>query len=113
MTTQIGLSDVVPVIDPYTFLTISIEADGATSVGVTFRTPYLRVGTLLVDGARPCLDLATDQARVSVSTTGGVMVTADDLALARRLHAATARYLADCERLHRHNQHARNGRGAA
>lgn len=83
---------------PYTHLTLSLQDQTARLV-VSFHTPKLLVSTLLVDGSRPMLDISTPEANVSISTTGGGPVTADDVAVAQKIFTAAARYLAECERL--------------
>ncbi len=54
----------------------------------------------MLKSGRPYLVLESDEADVTVSTTGAGPVTADDLDIARQIFNAAARYLADCERLH-------------
>lgn len=85
---------------PYTYVTIALPAGESPRIGVTFHTADLRVSTYLVDSGRPYLDLCSDEARISISSSGSDRVTDADVALARELHQAAARYLADCERLH-------------
>ncbi|GAA2875320.1 hypothetical protein GCM10010517_36180 [Streptosporangium fragile] len=84
---------------PYTHVTAAID-EGITRLNVSFRTPYLRVMVLNVGDRRPVLGLYGSEGEVSISTTGGGPVTERDVTLARELADATARYLADCERLH-------------
>ncbi|MBB2908765.1 hypothetical protein FHS43_000011 [Streptosporangium becharense] len=84
---------------PYTFVTASIDEAG-TRLGISFRTADLAVSVLGADRHRPVLDISGLQARVSISTTGGGPVTAQDLTLARQLADAATRYLTACERLH-------------
>ncbi|MEV1248573.1 hypothetical protein [Nonomuraea sp. NPDC049750] len=67
---------------------------------VSFHTSEVRVAARVIDERRPYLAFSTSEADVSVSTTGGGPVTDADLALAREIYSAAARYLADCERLH-------------
>ncbi|GAA5085618.1 hypothetical protein HNP84_008609 [Thermocatellispora tengchongensis] len=86
---------------PYTYVTVSLAPDKAPRVSVAFHTPDVDVHAWVLNGRRPCLDLNTREANVSISTTGGGDgVTEQDLALAREIFSAAARYLADCERLH-------------
>ncbi|GAA5086041.1 hypothetical protein HNP84_009629 [Thermocatellispora tengchongensis] len=66
--------------------------------------PYTYVNTMTVQDVRPCLDFDTREAHVSISTTAAETVTEQDVAVARHIFNATARYLAECERLH--NQQA-------
>ncbi|MFI6455857.1 hypothetical protein ACIBF6_30355 [Streptosporangium amethystogenes] len=84
---------------PYTRASISLDADG-TRLDISFRTPDLSVMALGAESGRPFLNLSTAQAQVVISTTGGGPVTERDMTLARQLADATARYLADCERLY-------------
>ncbi|MBB2909353.1 hypothetical protein FHS43_000599 [Streptosporangium becharense] len=84
---------------PYTRAVVTLDEDG-TRLDTSFRTPYLSVMALGADGGRPFLHLSSREAQVVVSTTGGGPVTERDVALARRIAEAAARYLADCERLH-------------
>jgi hypothetical protein len=85
---------------PYTYVTLAIEPDSAPRLGVSFYTSDLHVSAGTLDKPRPYLELSSDQARVSVSTSGGGPVTDADLTTAREIFNAAARYLADCERLH-------------
>ncbi|WP_433500212.1 hypothetical protein ACQP1K_07870 [Sphaerimonospora sp. CA-214678] len=91
--------------DPYTYVTVSIDSDGASRVGVSFYTPGLRVTAGVLESGRPYLDISSKTADVSISTTGAGAVTSTDLEIARQLFNAAASYLADCERLH--HQHSR------
>jgi hypothetical protein len=85
---------------PYTHVSASID-EGQVSVSLSICTPRLDVHCMTTrEGSRPFLCLSTPEARVSVSTTGAGPVTAGDVALARKIFAAAARYLAECERLH-------------
>ncbi|MFC0864632.1 hypothetical protein ACFHYQ_20280 [Sphaerimonospora cavernae] len=90
--------------DPYTYVTVSIDSDGASRVGVSFYTPGLRVSAGVLDSGRPFLDICSKTADVSISTTGAGAVTSTDLAIARQIFNVAASYLADCERLH--HQHS-------
>ncbi|MGI5285830.1 hypothetical protein ACQEVF_21160 [Nonomuraea polychroma] len=86
---------------PYTYVTLSMRPDTDPHVGVSFHTPRLRVRTgMLLSNPRPYLELGSHEADVHLSTTGAGPVTDADLALARQIFNAAARYLADCECLH-------------
>ncbi|MFG1690329.1 hypothetical protein ACGFNP_60005 [Nonomuraea sp. NPDC049269] len=84
---------------PYTNVTLCVSPGETTRLDVSFYTSKIHIYNLLL-AERPVLDLTTTEAAVSISTTGGGSVTDADLAFARELFAATARYLSDCERLH-------------
>ncbi|MER6943878.1 hypothetical protein ABT294_07635 [Nonomuraea sp. NPDC000554] len=86
---------------PYTYVTLSMGPDEAPHLGVSFYTPRLRVSSgLLFSNPRPFLEFTSQEAHVRISTTGAGAVTDADLATAREIFNAAARYLADCERLH-------------
>ncbi|NAS25374.1 hypothetical protein GT755_27275 [Herbidospora sp. NEAU-GS84] len=85
---------------PYTYLTVSLTGQEVGHLGISFHTADVRVSAFVVKGERPCLNISSSQASVSIGTTGAGPVTGQDLSLARTLHAAAVRYLADCERLH-------------
>ncbi|GAA4599115.1 hypothetical protein GCM10023194_78310 [Planotetraspora phitsanulokensis] len=85
---------------PYTHVTMSIQPGEAPHIGVSFHTPDLRASASVLNTGRPYLGLDSNEARVSVSTTGAGPVTTKDLDVARQIFNAAARYLADCERLH-------------
>ncbi len=86
---------------PYTYVTLSLRPDSEPHVRVSFHTPHLRAGAgLLLDDPRPFLEFTSDEANVHISTTGAGPVTDADLATAREIFTAAARYLADCEQLH-------------
>lgn len=85
--------------EPYTYVSASIH-EGITRLGVSFHTADLAVMALTVDDERPFLSLGSSEGEVSVSTTGCGPVTAADLALAREIADAAARYRDECERLH-------------
>ncbi|MGW0202090.1 hypothetical protein [Nonomuraea sp. NPDC003201] len=86
---------------PYTYVTLSMRPDDAPHLGVSFYTPRLRVSSgLLLSNPRPFLEFTSHEAHVHISTTGAGRVTDADLATAREIFNAAARYLADCERLH-------------
>ncbi|MEW9551221.1 hypothetical protein [Nonomuraea sp. NPDC050783] len=86
---------------PYTYLTLSMRPESTPHLGVSFHTPHLtvRAGLLLSD-PRPYLEFTSHEANVHISTTGAGPVTDADLATAREIFTAAARYLADCEQLH-------------
>ncbi|MFG1708693.1 hypothetical protein ACFLIM_36400 [Nonomuraea sp. M3C6] len=86
---------------PYTYVTLSMRPDSAPHVGVSFHTPGLRVSAgMLLSNPRPYLEFSSSEADVHISTTAAGPVTDADLATAREIFNAAARYLADCERLH-------------
>jgi hypothetical protein len=60
----------------------------------------VRIRAHVIEERRPYIEINSNEAFVSLSTTGGGAVTEDDLSIARQLHQAAARYLSDCERLH-------------
>lgn len=86
--------------DPYTYLTIAITSDERPQVRVAFYTPGLRADVRTLESGRPYLVLESDEAYVSISTTGAGPATASDVETARRIFEAAARYLAECERMH-------------
>ncbi|TLP66064.1 hypothetical protein [Microbispora triticiradicis] len=86
--------------DPYTYLTIAITSDERPRVTVGFHTPALRAVVRRLESGRPFLVLESDEAYVSISTTGAGPATANDVETARQIFNAAARYLADCERMH-------------
>ncbi|WP_327048822.1 hypothetical protein OG320_13620 [Microbispora sp. NBC_01189] len=85
---------------PYTHVSMSIDPGRRPRIGVSFYTPVLRAGARVLESGRPFLSLESDEANVTVSTTGAGPVTAGDVEVARQIFNAAARYLADCERLH-------------
>lgn len=86
---------------PYTYVTLSMRPDSAPHLGISFHTPGLRVSSgILLSNPRPYLELSSHEANVHISTTAAGPVTDADLATAREIFNAAARYLADCERLH-------------
>ncbi|MGN9841479.1 hypothetical protein EDD27_9819 [Nonomuraea polychroma] len=85
-------------LSPYTYVTVSIRPDQPSRISVAFNSAQLRARAWLGDSGKPCFDLETSDASVTVSTVGPV--TDDDLTVAREIFNAAARYLADCERLH-------------
>lgn len=84
---------------PYTYVTLSLPKDEAPRVHISFHTSDLRVRSGVLKD-RPYLEVSSDEADVLVSSTGNGPITTKDLAVARELFNAAARYLADCERLH-------------
>ncbi|MFI7440348.1 hypothetical protein [Nonomuraea indica] len=87
-------------LDPYTYVTLSLGSTRTPRLGVSFHTGEVDVRARVIDGHCPYLAFSTSEANVSISTTGGGSVTDPDLTLARAIFNAAARYLADCERLH-------------
>ncbi|MEV4363284.1 hypothetical protein [Nonomuraea sp. NPDC049625] len=86
---------------PYTYVTLSVRPESTPHVGVSFHTSDLKVRAgLLLSGPRPYLEFNSQEADVHISTTGAGPVTDADLAIAREIFAAAARYLAECEQLH-------------
>ncbi|TDD49726.1 hypothetical protein E1286_13525 [Nonomuraea terrae] len=86
---------------PYTYVTVSLRPESTPHVGVSFHTSGLKVRAgLLLSSPRPYLELCSYEANVHVSTTGAGPVTDADLAVAREIFTAAARYLAECEQLH-------------
>jgi hypothetical protein len=86
--------------DPYTFVSLSLDSGEQSRLSVSFHTGDMSISASAVDSGRPYLSLSSSEATVTVSTIGAGPVTDGDLAIARRLHNAAARYLADCERLY-------------
>ncbi|MEW1844529.1 hypothetical protein AB0392_41855 [Nonomuraea angiospora] len=85
-------------LSPYTYVTVSMRPDQPSRVSVAFCSAELRARAWLGESGKPCFDLDTSNASVTVSISGSV--TDDDLTVAREIFNAAARYLADCERLH-------------
>lgn len=85
-------------LSPYTYVTVSMRPDQPSRFSVAFCSAELRVHAWLGESGKPCFDLGTSDASVTVSTSGPV--TDHDLTVAREIFNAAARYLADCERLH-------------
>ncbi|WP_157249006.1 hypothetical protein [Nonomuraea typhae] len=85
---------------PYTYVTVSMHPDAPSRVSVSFHTPHIRARSWAGDSGKPFLDLSSDEATVTISTTGAGPVTDQDLELATDLFNAAARYLALCEHLH-------------
>ncbi|GLV51583.1 hypothetical protein TBS_21520 [Thermobispora bispora] len=86
--------------EPYTYVTVSIRSAESPRVWVSFCTPELEARAGVLESGRPFLDISSNAAGVTISTTGAGPVTATDLEVARQIFTAAARYLADCERLH-------------
>ncbi|MER5645378.1 hypothetical protein [Streptosporangium sp. NPDC002524] len=84
---------------PYTYVTASIH-EGVTRFDVSFCTSEMSAKAFGGDGERPFLALSSTEAHMTVTTTGGGPVTEQDVTLAREIFTASARYLANCERLH-------------
>ncbi|OPG13849.1 hypothetical protein [Microbispora sp. GKU 823] len=85
---------------PYTHLSMSIDPGERPRIGISFYASITRARARVLESGRPYLVLESDEADVTVSTTGAGPVTAEDLDIARAIFNAAARYLADCERLH-------------
>ncbi|MGW5261791.1 hypothetical protein ACWEQG_12490 [Microbispora sp. NPDC004025] len=85
---------------PYTHLSMSIDPGERPRIGISFYASITRARARVLESGRPYLVLESDEADVTVSTTGAGPVTAEDLDIAREIFNAAARYLADCERMH-------------
>ncbi|MFI7629703.1 hypothetical protein [Microbispora rosea] len=85
---------------PYTHLSMSIDPGERPRIGISFYASITRARARVLESGRPYLVLESDEADVTVSTTGAGPVTAEDLGIAREIFNAAARYLADCERMH-------------
>ncbi|MEU6425615.1 hypothetical protein ABZ860_06920 [Microbispora sp. NPDC046973] len=85
---------------PYTHLSMSIDPGERPRIGISFYASITRARARVLESGRPYLVLESDEADVTVSTTGAGPVTAADLDIAREIFNAAARYLADCERIH-------------
>ncbi|MEV5560994.1 hypothetical protein AB0L44_45790 [Nonomuraea wenchangensis] len=86
---------------PYTYITLSLRPDSDPHLRLSFHTSTLQASAgILIDTARPYLEFSSTEANVHISTTGAGLVTDADLATAREIFHAAARYLADCECLH-------------
>ncbi|MEU8277545.1 hypothetical protein ACFYOK_18095 [Microbispora bryophytorum] len=96
---------------PYTHVSMSIDPGERLRIGISFYASINRARARVLESGRPYLVLESDEADVTVSTTGAGRVTADDLDIARQIFNAAARYLADCERLHA--EHAQATESAA
>jgi len=80
---------------------MSINSGERPRIGISFYASITRARARVLESGRPYLVLQSDEADVTVSTTGAAgPVTAADLDIAREIFNAAARYLADCERLH-------------
>ncbi len=97
---------------PYTHLSMSIDPGERPRIGISFYASITRARARVLESGRPYLVLESNEADVTVSTTGAAgPVTAADLDIAREIFNAAARYLADCERLH--TEHAQATDSAA
>ncbi|WP_182881671.1 hypothetical protein [Microbispora sp. H10949] len=96
---------------PYTHLSMSIDPGERPHIGISFYASITRARAWVLESGRPYLVLESDEADVTVSTTGAGPVTAEDLDIARQIFNAAARYLADCERIHA--EHAQASDSAA
>ncbi|MGW5262283.1 hypothetical protein ACWEQG_15005 [Microbispora sp. NPDC004025] len=85
---------------PYTYVSMSIDPGQRSRIGISFYASITRARARVLESGRPYLVLESDEADVTVSSTGAGPVTAEDLDIAREIFNAAARYLADCERLH-------------
>jgi hypothetical protein len=85
---------------PYTYVTLSMHPGKTPRVGVSFHTPAIWVRSGVLEDQRPYLDLVTDEANVSISSTGAGSVTDADVNTAREIFNAATHYLTECERLH-------------
>jgi len=85
---------------PYTHLSMSINSGERPRIGISFYASITRARARVLESGRPYLALESDEADVTVTTTGSGPVTAKDLDIARQIFSAAARYLADCERMH-------------
>ncbi|GHE30272.1 hypothetical protein GCM10017673_36170 [Streptosporangium violaceochromogenes] len=83
---------------PYSYIVTTV-CEGVTQVSVSFYTADLHLMVLGAEDGRPTLGLYGSEGQVTISTTGGGPVTPADVALAREIFQAAARYLAECERL--------------
>ncbi|MEU4572202.1 MULTISPECIES: hypothetical protein [Nonomuraea] len=97
-------------LSPYTYVTVSMRPDKPSRFSIAFCSAELRARAWLGENGKPCFDLDTSDASVTVSTSGPV--TDDDLTVARTIFNAAARYLADCERLHGGESHEANDEAA-
>ncbi|MGV9325257.1 hypothetical protein [Streptosporangium sandarakinum] len=84
---------------PHIYLT-GVLRNGLTRLDLSFSTPDVGVVAAVTTSGRPFLNLATSEAQVTITTTGGGPVTASDVALAKEIAAAAVRYLGDCVRIH-------------
>lgn len=86
-------------LSPYSTITLTLREDGGTRVDLSFHTTVRARALIVKVDDRPFLSLESEEAQISVSTCGGGLVTDKDVAVAREIFNAAARYLADCERL--------------
>ncbi|GAA3423695.1 hypothetical protein GCM10018953_08780 [Streptosporangium nondiastaticum] len=73
---------------PHIYLT-GVLRNGLTRLDLSFSTPDVGVVAAVTTSGRPFLNLATSEAQVTITTTGGGPVA-----------AAAVRYLGDCVRIH-------------
>ncbi|NAS22151.1 hypothetical protein GT755_10700 [Herbidospora sp. NEAU-GS84] len=85
---------------PYTNLSVTIGLHEKPHITLSFHTPDVRARARIMTDGRPYLSLRSEEADVSVSASGGGLVTTAEVETAREIFTAAARYLADCERLH-------------
>ena len=85
---------------PYTLLSMSIDPGERPRIRISLCGSIIRARARVLESGRPYLALESDEADVTVTTTGSGPVTAKDLDIARQIFSAAARYLADCERMH-------------
>ncbi|MEV4064028.1 hypothetical protein [Nonomuraea dietziae] len=85
---------------PYTYVTLSMAPAETPHLDISFHTNDLSIRASVINDRRPYLTFSSQEARVSISTTGLGSVTDEDLTTARQIFDAAVRYLADCERLH-------------
>ncbi|WP_182897907.1 hypothetical protein [Microbispora sp. H10830] len=85
---------------PCTHVSMSIDPGQHPRIGISFCASINRARARVLESGRPYLVLESDEADVTVSTTGAGPITAEDLDIARQIFNAAARYLADCERIH-------------
>ncbi|GIH62216.1 hypothetical protein [Microbispora siamensis] len=93
---------------PYTHVSMSINPGQRPRIGISFYASLTRARARVLESGRPYLVLESDEADVTVSTTGAGPVTPEDLEVARQIFNAAARYLADSERLHAEHAQARD-----
>jgi hypothetical protein len=87
---------------------MSIDPGERPRIGISFYASITRARARVLESGRPYLVLESDEADVTVSTTGAGPVTVEDLDIARQIFNAAARYLADCERIHAEHTQATN-----
>jgi hypothetical protein len=79
---------------------MSIDPGERPRIRISLCGSIIRARARVLESGRPYLALESDEADVTVTTTGSGPVTAKDLDIARQIFSAAARYLADCERMH-------------